>query len=91
MRRHPTADLAYAWSEETDEGTRYVTVLAIPSIRSRGGSEPFAATQCGRIELQSAVRAPVGSEVHACAYGQFTPTTAPPDAALATARVLLRW
>jgi len=60
VRRHPTADLAYAWSEETDEGTRYVTVLAIPSIRSRGGS------------------------------GQFVPTTPPPDAVLAAARVLLR-
>jgi hypothetical protein len=35
LKGHPKANLAYAWSHETDEGgRRYVAVLGIPPVNS---------------------------------------------------------
>jgi hypothetical protein len=35
LKGHPSAELAYAWSHETDEGgRRYVAVLGVPPVNS---------------------------------------------------------
>jgi hypothetical protein len=35
LKGHPKAGLAYAWSQETDDGgRRYVAILGVPPIKS---------------------------------------------------------